>query len=164
MKKILPSFLSTKDKQAKALVVERLFAFTRIPVNEILEDYFNNTILLHKNSRAVFKRQHIEDIMNALKESCTALEFKVNQELFGHDPDKMFKTLLDFWMNHVASDLEGRLEVIMTWLCVDDPNIPSETQLAFNVCKASEHLTYADFYGIIAKLKDYRNEAVKSRN
>lgn len=135
MKQFLPSFLSTKDKQAKALVVDSLATFIDSPASDILDDYGPDEILLYKNSKAVFKRQKIECIMNALKASNDALEFKVAQELFGHDPNKMFKTLLDFWMNHVASDLESCLDDLMMYLCIneDDMNPVYESQLAFNV-------------------------------
>lgn len=114
--------------------------------------------------------KNVKDVLSSLKESTSSLEFKVNQEIFGKDPEKEFKELLCFWIHNCIDTICSHFSTFLGRYsdnhidCYENSfvHIDSNAKIAINVYDATSSMTFDDYFDMIAVL-DKENEEIKER-
>lgn len=112
--------------------------------------------------------KNVKDVLSSLKESTSSLEFKVNQEIFGKDPEKEFKELLDFWNSNAVVSFVVIYDDFGTFLVKHggesysyDFTSHSFVDSFMKILKqTSDIFTIDDYFDMIAVL-DKENEEIK---
>lgn len=89
--------------------------------------------------------------LSSLHDACSNLEFKVNQEIFGKNPKKTFKKLLDFWMHRFIYDIRSNI-----YSFLNRRNILSnltEGVLILRIVDVVRKMTYSDYFWALEELK-----------
>lgn len=121
--------------------------------------------------------KNVKDVLSSLKESTSSLEFKVNQEIFGKDPEKEFKKLLDFWIHncidticsHFSTFLRryysdnyiGCYENSFAHIDSDAKCVYSDAKIAINAYDVVGNMTFDDYFDMIALLDEENEEIIK---
>lgn len=114
--------------------------------------------------------KNVKDVLSSLKGSTSSLEFKVNQEIFGKDPEKEFKKLLDFWIHNCIDTICSHFSTFLGRYsdnhidCYENSfvHIDSNAKIAINVYDATGIMTFDDYFDMIVVL-DKENEEIKER-
>lgn len=147
MNRTIDNFLSNLDSQVQVFIVSQ--------IQDLVESNDPSSGFLYDDSNEEFESKSIKDVLKALKDTDDPLEFKVNHEIFGFNPDSRFKDVIDFWLKNVLRDakeefcmLLDELDAITVKLNDVGGKLPYDDQFLLKVFDASSKLTYNDFFEV----------------
>lgn len=161
MNRTIDNFLSNLDSQVQVFIVSQ--------IQDLVESDDPSSVFLYDDSNEEFENKSIKDVLKALKYTDDPLEFKVNQEIFGFNPDSRFKDVIDFWLNNVLGDAKeefciflDELDAITIKLNDVGGKLPYDAQFLLKVFDASSKMTYNDFFEIRKLLVKRLNDVIES--
>lgn len=146
----------------------KIHAFVVDTLNDLIDELGKNTIKdrswLYPNSKDVYRDKDIGGIIKTLHDSQSPLEFKVNQEIFGKDPDSRFQDLVDFLLWHVEDELFEDFEIFLDGFDIYRDDIPFNDQFVMMLAKEAPKITYTEYFETRRLLKERREQIEKEEN
>lgn len=119
---------------------------------------------LYPNSKDVYRDKDIGGIIKALHDSQSPLEFKVNQEIFGKNPNSRFKDLIEFWLYHGKTEMLEDFEIFLDELDAYDNDIPFNDQFILMLARKAPKITYTEYFETVSLLKERRKQIKKEQD
>lgn len=112
------------------------------------------------SNNLMFKSNDIRAIAEALHASQSPLEFKVNQEIFGKNPDSRFHSILEFWLYYAFLTIDEFKCFLKKFHKFGEFPMHNDISVILRISKEISNVSYEDYYRTLEYLERFEEDEV----